>query len=524
MRDIIQKIVLLSTLIAFVTVVNAQSKQYTKKERSTFLDADSYYIYGDYLTAKNLFLEIYATDSLFPEINYKIGDAYYELKKLDSAMHYLARGVEYNLDAKYLIAKIYLHNGDLAPSKRMANGFKSEMNLRYSIYTYDDVDRLIEQINYAEEMMASPESVRIVNLGKNINTENAEYVPLIASDESVLVFTSRRIREGNGLSPTGEPFEDIYISRKNGDEWEEAKPIEGQVNTPKHDACVGLSPDGERLFVYRSNKNLIGGDIYESVLVDGKWSVPIKMGDNINNEESIEPSASMSLDEKTFYFSSNREGGYGGFDIYRVKMLPFGKWSEPKNLGPTINTPYDDDAPFIHPDGKTLYFSSKGHQGMGGFDIFKSEYDGDKWSKVENLGFPTNTTKDDIYFVISANKQHGYYASDKKGGYGKHDIYMIDYLEKSLRQSVVRGNVSDKKSGEKLYANINVHKKGADMPDTYIANGNSGDFIFLVDPDVSYEIEVKVMGYEKYITTVNYSVEELMKAQNINFELTKIAE
>src|SRR5690606_13486306 len=163
------------------------------------------------------------------------------------------------------------------------------------------------------------------------------------------------------------------------------------------------------------------------------------------------------LDGKTFYFSSNREEGYGGFDIYRVKLLPNGEWSLPKNLGPNINTPYDDDAPFIHPDGQTLYFSSKGHEGMGGFDVFKAHLiDEEEWSQPENLGYPTNTTKDDIYFVISANERHGYYASDKEGGFGEHDIYMIDYLERSLRQSVIRGNVSDAKSGDKLRADISL--------------------------------------------------------------------
>src|SRR5690606_28634117 len=144
------------------------------------------------------------------------------------------------------------------------------------------------------------------------------------------------------------PFEDIYISYNENGEWSKAEPIPGDVNTPKHDACVGLSPDGERLFTYRSNENLIGGDIYESILIDGRWTTPVRMDDEINNYETIEPSASLSLDGKTFYFSSNREGGYGGFDIYRVKLLPNGEWSLPKNLGPNINTPYDDDAPFIH--------------------------------------------------------------------------------------------------------------------------------------------------------------------------------
>src|SRR5690606_39024939 len=133
-------------------------------------------------------------------------------------------------------------------------------------YSIKDLDRLLEKVNYAEKTMSKPEVVNIINLGKDINSENAEYVPLISSDESILIYTSRRFREGkNEMDPTGKPFEDIYISKRTSSgKWSTAVPISGEVNTPEHDACVGLSPDGQRLFTYKSNENFIGGDIYES--------------------------------------------------------------------------------------------------------------------------------------------------------------------------------------------------------------------------------------------------------------------
>lgn len=509
----------------FVQSGFSQSESYSKGQKKTFLEADSYFDYGDYLTAKKLFLSIYEADSLEPEANYKVGYSLYQLKERDSALTFLIRGVDYNLDANYLIAEIYLYLGKLDQSKKVLEQFKESINPKLSQYTIKDLDRLLAKIEAAKKMMANPEVVNIINLGKNINSKNGEYVPLISSDESILIFTSRRYREGmNEMDPTGKPFEDIYISYNENGEWSKAIPIPGDVNTPKHDACVGLSPDGERLFTYRSNENLIGGDIYESVIIDGRWTTPVRMVEEINNYETIEPSASLSLDGKTFYFSSNREGGYGGFDLYRVKLLPNGKWSLPKNLGPIINTPYDDDAPFIHPDGQTLYFSSKGHEGMGGFDVFKAYLiDEEEWSQPENLGYPTNTTKDDIYFVISANERHGYYASDKEGGFGEHDIYMIDYLERSLRQSVIRGNVSDAKSGDKLRADISLLElSNAELSGVYVSKQNSGDFIFLVNPNVEYEIMVEAEGYEEHIEIISYTVEDLLKPQNLDFKLNPI--
>lgn len=513
----------LGVVLISIGSLNAQSQALSKKQKKVFREADSYYEYGDYLTAKNLFMEVYYADSTDNEINYKIGSSLFNLKEYEASLAYLQEGIAYNLDAKYMIAKVHLYMNNLKQASLVVKEYKQTINPKFSIYTLKDLNQLLEKIKFAEKAMKNPDVVNIINLGSGINSENSEYVPLISSDESILIFTSRRFREGkNEMDPTGKPFEDIYLSNRTPSAtWTKAIPIPGDVNTPEHDACVGLSPDGQILFTYKSNKNLIGGDIYQSIVEDGKWMRPVKMSSKINNEYSIEPSASLSLDGRTFYFSSNREGGFGGFDIYRVKKLPHGEWSLPKNLGPSINTEYDDDAPFIHPNGKTLYFSSKGHKNMGGFDVFKTSLLPDEeWTEPENLGFPTNTTKDDIYFVISANERHGYYASDKAGGFGEHDIYMIDYLEKDLRQSVVRGNVRDNENGEAIQANISLLSlSSSEVVGSYISSPKNGDFIFLVNPDEKYEIMVELDGYETHTEEISYSIDDLMKPQMMNFKL-----
>ena len=502
----------------------AQSKKYDKQEKKLFLEGDSYYVYGDFLTATTYFEQLYPVDSSDAEINFIMGDAYYQLDQYKEALPYLKKGAAYNTDAHYLRAKIYLHEAKFDQMQAALGLFEQHYDSRQSSFNAEFIQRLKEQASVAKKMMANPEVLNIINLGPKVNSDQDEYVPLITSDESILYFTSRRLHENNTLDPRGEPFEDIYRTEKAEGEWTEAQLVD-EINTETHDAAVGLSPDGQRLYTFKPNNNLIGGDLYESIKKEGKWTKPIRLESAINKYESIERSASLALDGKTFYFSSNREGGFGGFDLYRVKMLPNGQWSEAKNLGPDINTAFDEDAPFIHPDGITLYFSSKGHENMGGFDLFKASLiDQEQWTSPENLGFPTNTTKDDIFFVISANEQKAYYAANKSGGFGGHDIYMIDYLERDLRQSVIRAKVLDATSNEPLSADISlVELESGELTGVYRSRSEDGGFIFLVNPGVEYDLMIELEGYEEQMEIILYEKEALMKEQSLTFKLNPLS-
>ncbi|TAE48985.1 MAG: hypothetical protein EAY69_03945 [Cytophagales bacterium] len=289
-----------------------------------------------------------------------------------------------------------------------------------------DADKRIIECKYGEKAINEPVNAQIENIGEIINGKYSDYAPIISADETMLVFTSRRAgTTGDKKDKDGEYFEDIYISRKNdlGD-WTAPKNIGPPINTKFHDATIALAPDGKELFIYKDNSRGMG-DIYYSELKDNnKWTEPKSMGENINSEFH-ETSISMSSDKKTIYFSSNRTGGYGGLDIYMSKLDEKGKWGKAINLGPTINTEYDDDAPFISFDGKHLYFGSEGHSSMGGFDTFRAVWNGAKWEMPENLGFPINTADNDIYFVLTADEKTAYYASAKEGGKGEKDIYQI---------------------------------------------------------------------------------------------------
>ena len=491
----------------FIAFSAVAQNPFSGSSKSVYWDAEVYYEKGDLLNAIDLFKSIYNEKPNNPQLNFYIGDSYFQLKKYNLAGLYLEKAKKIN-DTYYELAYSNLHHGD---SEAAADALKSYAWSPQSKFTEFEARQLESNISNYKKFSNDPEVVNIINLGTTINTEADEYVPLISSDESLLLFTSKR-EDGSGRDALGRLYEDIYssINNKNGGfDWSVAQKIKGEVNTPLNDACVGLSPDGNTMFLFRSNSNLIGGDLYESKFIDGEWSMPIIMSDKINGALSIEPSASISLDGKTFYFSSNKEGGFGGFDLYRVIRFPNGEWSDAVNLGEGVNTPLDEDAPFIHPDGKTLYFSSKGHENMGGFDVFKAQFIDEKWTNTTNLGAPTNTSKDDIYFTISANEKHGYYSSAKEGGFGGQDIYVIDYLEKSLHKSVISVQVfiGDMPS----FTNISlIDMKSKELVGVFRSHPETGNFILLVNPDVEYELIIEGDGFESYSETISYTVEELL--------------
>ncbi|MEK7224972.1 MAG: peptidoglycan-associated lipoprotein, partial [Bacteroidota bacterium] len=268
----------------------------------------------------------------------------------------------------------------------------------------------------------------------------SEYGPIITADESALIFTSRRPGTTGGLPSEIDHnyYEDIYLSKKENGKWRMAVNIGKPVNARTNDAAAGISLDGQKLFVYRDNN---GGDLYLSKLKGEKWSKPSRQRREGNTAKGStgkintgyhESYASYSYNQKSIFFVSTRKdsSGIGGKDIYQCTLDKKGKCVEVHNLGPAINTPYDETCVFAHPDGKTLYFSSKGHNTMGGYDIFKSTYLNGAWGKAENLGYPINTVDDDVSFSITANNKTGYYSSSKSGGFGGKDIYTITFLGK----------------------------------------------------------------------------------------------
>ncbi|MDP1747484.1 MAG: OmpA family protein, partial [Bacteroidota bacterium] len=228
-----------------------------------------------------------------------------------------------------------------------------------------------------------------------------------------------------------------------------------------------------------------------------QWSSPEKLNKNINTK-GWEPSAFLSADGNTLYFTSNRKGGFGGRDLYKSNKLPNGEWAMASNLGSTINTPYDEDAPFIHPDGVTLYFSSNGHKTMGGFDIFSSMLSTqNEWTKPANIGYPINSTDDDIYYAVSPDNKRAYYSSFKAGGIGEKDNYLItffEYVESPL--TLLKGTVTDPYGKVPKTVEITVtDNETGKIAGIYHPNSKTGEYLFILPPGKNYNVTYEAEGY-----------------------------
>ncbi|MFH1320998.1 MAG: hypothetical protein ABII90_10145 [Bacteroidota bacterium] len=329
--------------------------------------ADTYLEIRDYIFALKLYLELYEQDSLNPQLNLNIGICLFNLREQkELSKSYFEKVINtyfqfpdaytsssvprpppHLIEAYYYLGQLYHLDQQFDEAIKAYQFYKNYQGTPALItpeitkeVSDDEIDRYIQISINAKEMLFNPTEVVIENLGEKFNTIYPDYVPVVSADESVLIFTSRREGSTGGLlDPYGEYFEDIYISYKKDDKWTDPEKMPPNINTNTHDACIGLSVDGQMLFIYRTNQDLTGGDIYISDLEGDKWSDPGKLSGSDVNTENLEPSASLSADGNTLYFSSNRPGGYGGKDLYRVLKLPGGFQSLAVNLGPTINTP-----------------------------------------------------------------------------------------------------------------------------------------------------------------------------------------
>jgi outer membrane protein OmpA-like peptidoglycan-associated protein/tetratricopeptide (TPR) repeat protein len=496
-----------------VPYVLGQSKEAKKEIRKTEPSAKEMFRVGEYNFAFPLYRKLDSLDPENPEYNFRLGVCYLNSPEKAKALPYFERAKKF----KYEDEKLGYF---LGRSYHFSHYFDSAIN-HYSTYLnhlknsggraedISELEKFISECEYGKELVKSPIDVRIENLGPVVNTKYPDYGPVVSADEEVMIFTSRRPNSTGGLldMQTNSFFEDMYISSKVNKEWSEPVQLPSNINSASHDASIGLSPDGQKLFVYRNNASAsdLTGDIYVSNLKGNEWSDPERMPEPVNSK-GWEPSASISPDEKLIYFASNRDGGFGGTDIYSVRLLPSGDWAQPVNLGPTINTEYDEDGPFIHPDGKTLYFSSAGHKTIGGFDIFRAELnkESSEWSTPMNEGYPINTADDDIYYVLSADGLRAYFSSVREDTYGDADIYVAHLPVKSVPIIQFKGHVFRKDNDRPVAATITVADNETQKL-IAITNSNSfnGRFTTILPPKANYNITVDLPHFLFYSENIN---------------------
>jgi outer membrane protein OmpA-like peptidoglycan-associated protein len=385
--------------------------------------------------ARELMVTAADQDTTFIKANYEAGLMHLRTVGKDRAVKYFMRVYRqdpaYRFDIEYLIGRSYQYGENFDKALEYYGAYKKKLAGKSNYQGRDKVDnatvdRAIFECENGKEFISKPYDFSIVNIGREINSEFEDYAPVLNEAEDEIVFTTRR-RDNNlneNVYEDNKPYEDIFTAKKAGGTWAFAKNIGPVVNTPYHESSVALSADGNTLFIFNDEN---GGDIfYSERQPTGEFGPKISLPGIINSSFE-EKSITISKDEKTLYFSSNRPGGFGGLDIYKATKDSKGEWTNVKNLGPKINTDMDDDGIFIDYDDLTLYFSSKGRKGMGGYDVFKATFNPatNEWSEPINLGYPINTPDDDIYFVMSKDGKRAYYSSVREDGMGYTDIYTI---------------------------------------------------------------------------------------------------
>lgn len=339
-----------------------------------------------------------------------------------------------------------------------------------------------------------------VKLPENINTKYPEYLPMLDPTGTKLYFTSKR-KGGisNELADDVDFDEDLFVIEKSNGIWSSPSLMPEPINTDDNEGAASFSADGQTMIYGACNrKGGVGGcDLYISYLEGDKWSVPVNMG-NVVNSKSWDAHSTISSDGHKIIFASDRSGGYGASDLYMVEKNIFGDWGIPVNLGSMVNTPFDEAAPFLSQDGKTLYFSSYGHPGYGGYDIFKSVHENGKWSAPVNLGQPLNTQGDDKYFTIGGTGELGYFSSNRDGNT---DLYEIEIPEEMRPKPtvVVSGVVTDAKTSKPLAAYVLVEDLNTgEVIAVNKSNSATGKYLVVLPAGISYSVSANKEAFFFY--------------------------
>jgi len=369
----------------------------------------------------------------------------------------------------------------------------------------EEIQLRIQQCRNGKEVVKDTVRIVISNLGKSINTKYPEYSAIATEDDRKIFFTSRRSTVTGGEIPPGDVYyyEDVFYSERGEDgQWDGARAVPGSINTKDHEGLVAISKDGKKMIIYRY-KN--GGDLFESEFDGKNWSAAKPISEI--NSPFRESHAAYSPDGNMLYFvSENIELGAKNRDIFYVVKGADGKWGKPVRLSDDINTPYNEDGVFIESSGKVMYFASQGHNSMGGYDIFKSEWDGEKWGSPVNLGYPANTPADEVFFTVQANGRKAYFDSNRRGGRGEKDIYQmlfVDNLELMLNGMVYNSVTRQPVKNAEIVLSIPA-EASQNVPVTV---GADGSYTSGVSTRYTYNVRIKARGYDDFET--NFNVEDI---------------
>ena len=380
----------------------------------------------EYDKAALLYLEVLKTRPDNPKASFRLGYIYFERKQPQLAVKYLeqayAASPSVDKELPLLLAQAYQQDHNFGQALKHYHAIFQKTNPKKK-EEYKFLEKRIQECASGQNLLETPLAFEIKNLGKPLNSAFADHVPVPLNNSKEMYFTSRRQRNSKptkqDLEDLIEVDEDIFSISLDNPQTSPVR-LEPHLNTLNHDAVVSISADDKTLYLYNETN---GGDIYFATKTKtGKWSAANPLPAPINSKY-FEPSVCFSRDGQYAFFASDRPGGFGGLDLYITMMQPDGTWGEALNLGRTVNSEHDEDAPFLGPTEENLYFSSRGHNTMGGYDIFKTTLNGAIWGKAQNLGYPINSAFDDIYYTLLPDQSMAYFSSDRVGGFGEKDIY-----------------------------------------------------------------------------------------------------
>jgi len=469
-------------------------------------EADSKMQTENYEDAIDDYLQLLASDPKNELYNYNVGVCYLNSNinkaKAVPYLEIVTRREKYNPNADFLLGRAYQYanrfDDALEQFKKFKNaGAGSEQNLQM-------VNQEMQYCLNAREIVKFPVNVLFQSIGKNIiNSRFPDYCPFVTEEEAYMVFNSKRpLAKDAQKLPNGQYPNSIFISKVVNGQYMPADVIGEPIckgNTGEE--VIGMNAKGDILLIYKQDARGAGKIYISRMDAQGLFSKPELLPSPINGNGD-EIAACINNEGNMIFFASDRKGGLGGTDIYVCRMLANGKWSEPKNMGPAINTVFDEDFPNISPDGKTFYFSSKGHTSMGGYDIFKAQYDEniEQFVNPRNLGYPVNTSYDDLNFRISRSGRFGYLASLRGGGSGDYDIYRVTFNDVELDYTVIIGEIRAADKSEVSYKDvfITVNDNGiGELVGNYLPNPSNGRSIIILPPG-KYVLNVEAPGFKTY--------------------------
>ncbi len=527
-----KKLIILILFIGSFTKINCQegsTQDWSAQDQKTFEAATELFNKHYYESAYEKYVSLQANheNDLFLKfvrgvcavyINNKHKEAeklLLEVKKNNSSAE--------NID--YYLALLYHKSYRFDKALELINGLLTNPNL--SKEDRVDLERIAFFSKNGKNEIQYPFETMIESLGSQLNSEYAEYAPIISSDEESIIFTYRGKGSMGGLvdannkpNPNGDYNEDIFMSKKINGVWQKPNGI-SELNTIGNDAVIALSPDGQQLFVFKAEGD--NGDIYVCKREGDKYGAAEKLRGDVNST-SWEGSLCLSTNQQRLFFASDRPGGFGGKDIYMATKKADGNWGNIKNLGDKINTQYDEDAPFISPDSRTLIFSSEGHNSIGDFDLFFSNWNktDSSWLAPKNLGYPINTTDDDLFYVLSADGKRGYFSSAREGGKGDQDIYVVEPALASRKSyiTIVKGKITENNLPYETEILVSVAGESKSYG-TYKSNPLSGNYVINLPHGQNYELRFlnKKLGDRVFKINTEQVDEFAEKLIDVNFDV-----